>query len=420
MSRLRLIAAPLLLALVLSACGGTPASTPTGSGAATASAPASAAGEASAAAESSAAPAASAVADLVATAQALANDPTAIANLQATVLAQKPTTDGCDPSMQNVNADSSTLQASWTADNQINLKGELDAPEDTDFFVFVYNNGAPIYWANFPEIKPNGKSWDFTTTTPSPDDLVLGELSRQNPYTPDSKICVGVTGLKGDVSVEDLTDPSKAMDAVLVQLKLPVGGAAPAAIVMPTVNPAGGVDICTDSAELPVAKFKQIAPLLEGAYADALKGAQAWQSDARLYEMTVSCAILGNLNWEFKWLSDSAKKATSNTAREPKPDESFGPNYEDIAARKTIDPTAVTIKIDQLGDAIIGAGYAEDSVVGVLGGITLSEATKDNFLFQTPEGGADGPYYQVSIQVNPDDLGERVLVDATSGKVYKP
>lgn len=416
MSRLRFVLAVLLAALVLSACGGTPAATSDTSSAASS-------GAAESSSTASAPPAVpSAVGDLVATAQALANDPTAIANLQATVLAQKPTSDGCDPSMQDLNAASSSLAASWTADNQINLKGELDAPEDADFFVFVYNNGAPIYWANFPDIKPSGKSWDFTTTTPAADDMIMGELSKQNPYTPDSKICVGVTVLKPGLEMSDLTDPAKAKEAVLVQLKLPVGGTAPAAIALPTANPAGGEGICTDEAQLPLAKFKDAAPLLAGAYADALKGAQAWQADARLYEMQLSCGLLGGLRWEFSWVSDAAKKTIGNSAREPEitAESMEAGNYEEVAKRATLDPTSVAISLDKLGDALLEAGYQPTNAVGLLGGITLGQATKDNFMFTPPEGGDEGLYYRVSVQVKPDELGQNVLVDATSGKVYKP
>lgn len=412
MTRFRLLVAVLLTVLV-SACGSTPAATPAESSAAVASAPADAA--------ASALPLPSEAADILATAQALANDPTALAELQATILAQKPTTDGCDPSMQNLNAERADLEATWTADNQINLKGEVDVPADASFFVFVYNNGAPIYWANFPEITPSGKSWDFTTTTPAPDDMVMGELSRENPYTPDSKICVGVTALSADMDLSDLSDVSKMREAVLLQLKLPVGGTAPSAIVMPTANPAGGEGICTDSAELPIAKFKDVAPLAAGAYADALAGAQAWQSDARLYEMRVSCAIMGDLRWEFRWASESAQQVGFNSAREPEvaPDSGQAIDYESVAERDTIDPTGVATTIDKLGDALVAAGYQPTQVVGILGGISLGEATSDDFSFQTPEGANDGIYYRLPIQVNPDDLGEQVMVDATSGEVYK-
>lgn len=413
MARFRFVVTLLLVALVLSACGGSPAAAPDASSAAGAS---TAAGAAAPAAD------ASQVADLVTTAQALANDPTALAELQATVLAQKPTSDGCDPATQNVNADRSSLQATWTADNQINLKGELDAPEDATFFVFVFNNGAPIYWANFPEIKPSGKSWDFTTTSPAADDAIMGDLSKENPYTPDSKICVSVTVLKPGLDLSELTDPAKAQEALLAQLRLPVGGTAPAAIALPTANPAGGEGICGEDGTVPIAKFKEMAPLLEGAYADALKGAQAWQADARLYEVSVGCAILSGLRWEFAWLSDSAKKLTVNTAREPEaaPEDSLGRTYETDGTRETVDLAAVPITLDKLGDALVAGGYTAEQSLGVLSQIKLGHATKENFAFQTPEGGAAGLYYQLSIQVKPDDLGERVMVSATDGKVYKP
>lgn len=423
MPNLRRAILVVLAALVLSACGGGAA--PSGGSAGSSAAPAASANAAPTTAPDPAAVASalpSDAADLMATGMALANNPTAVAELQATILAQKPTTDGCDPSMTDINADSSSLTATWTADARIALKGTLDAPADTDFLVFVYNNGAPIYWALFNEIDPSNTEWDYVSTTPPADDPIMGDLARQNPYTPDSKICVGVTGIKGDADLSDLTDPAKAREALVVQLRLPVGGDAPAQVALPTANPAGGAGICNDQGELPLANFGQIAPLVAGAYADAQAGAQTWQSDARLYQMEVGCDLFGGLRWDFSWVSDSAGQAVTNTPKEPTPDpeNSLAPSYDSVKDRETIDPTAVATTIEELGAALVDAGYAPTTVIGVLGRITLGQATEGDFTFQPPEGGPEGVYYRVSLQLNPEELGTSVLVDAASGQVYKP
>ena len=307
-------------------------------------------------------------ADVAATARELATNPTAMASLQATIMAEKPTEDGCDPNLQNVNAERSTLKAAWTPDARINLNGTLDAPDDATFFVFVYNNGAPIYWANFPEVKPANKTWDFTTTTPAGDDVVMGDLARQNPYEPGDKICVGVTALKAGVNLTDLTDAKTAQEALIAQLRLPVGGTAPAAVVLPTANPASGAGICNELGDLPLAKFKDLASLLAGAYADAQKGAKAWQADARLYKMRVKCAVLGGVRWDFSWVSDAAQQAAENSAKEPTiaAEGSTGPSYEDAGKSQTIDPTAVPITLDKLGEALIGAGFSPTHTVSIV------------------------------------------------------
>ena len=99
----------------------------------------------------------------------------------------------------------------------------------------------------------------------------MGDLAKQNPYEPGDKICVGVSALKPGVSLTDLTSAEKAQEAIVAQLRLPVGGTAPAAILLPTANPAGGAGICTDEGDITLAKFKDLAPLVAGAYSDAQK-----------------------------------------------------------------------------------------------------------------------------------------------------
>jgi hypothetical protein len=133
---------------------------------------------------------------------------------------------------------------------------------------------------------------------------------------------------------------------------------------------------------------------------------------------------LGGLAWDFIWISDSTQKVGQNSPQKPdvapETQETHSvPAYDTVRKSQTIDPTAVPVTIEKLGDVLIGAGFAPTAIVPVLGRITLSTAAKENTVLRPPTDGSEGIYYKLSVAQSPDDLGEVVLVDATTGKVYR-
>lgn len=254
-----LIGTVLLLALLLSACGAaensqvdTAPNTPSTAAVAPDTAPATdAASEASTAASVAAdavepstatEPEASAAAGDSATAsstldigQALDAAASAVAAASAANAAAGPSDDGCPSGMTIANPEKAPLSATWNPDGTITVRGGLDIPADSMMAMYAYQDGAEVGWALFGEfgmlevVQP----FEQTSTIPPADDVIYGEMAKQNPYQSGSQVCVALMAIRGDASVEDMTDPAKQDELLLTRVRLPVGGDAPAEIVLP-------------------------------------------------------------------------------------------------------------------------------------------------------------------------------------------
>ena len=260
-----LIGTALMLALLLSACGAaenvqidTAPNTPSTAAADTAPAsdaatepstpPASTATDAEASAAGAAEPStpaateAGAAADDEAAAsstldigEALDAAASAVAAASAANVAAGPSDDGCPSGMTPANPEKSSLSATWNPEGTISVSGGLDVPANSTMMMFTYQDGTEVGWALFGSYGMIEMSQPFeqTSSIPKADDMLYGEMAKENPYQPGSLVCVALMAIRADASVEDMTDPAKQDELLLTRVRLPVGGDAPSEIILP-------------------------------------------------------------------------------------------------------------------------------------------------------------------------------------------
>jgi hypothetical protein len=159
----------------------------------------------------------------------------AVAAASAANAAAGPSDDGCPSGMTPAHPENASLTATWNPEGTITVRGGLDVPADSTMLMFTYQDGTEVGWAQFGSfgIIEAGPAFEQTSTIPPADDIIYGEMARQNPYQPGSLVCVALMAIRGDASVEDLTDPAKQDELLLTRVRLPVVGDAPAEIVLP-------------------------------------------------------------------------------------------------------------------------------------------------------------------------------------------
>lgn len=235
----------LMLVLVLTACGAGESGTQ--------AAPSPAAASKAAAAEPSTAPSAAPLSEAAGAEASAATEgyaeasstldvgaaidlaASAVAEASTANAAAGPSDDGCPAALTATKPERASLAATWNPQGTISVRGELDVPADSTIMMFTYQDGTEVGWAQFGSfgIIEAGTPFDQTSTIPQADDIIYGEMAKEHPYQPGSPVYVGLIAMRGDVSIDDMSDPAKRDAALLARVRLPVGGDAPAEITLP-------------------------------------------------------------------------------------------------------------------------------------------------------------------------------------------
>lgn len=155
---------------------------------------------------------------------------------------------------------------------------------------------------------------------------------------------------------------------------------------------------------------------LEGADATLQAGleritqlAEAWEEDARLVALRLGCPLLEiGYQWEATYFSESVQAFYSTDTAEVLAAE---------ADPRTI-PTLETADLSILAvyRSLLRAGYAEDSQLGALGGVTIRQST-DAQPFGPPSAPTGDIYYHVSVLERGEVID--VWIAASDGTIYR-
>jgi hypothetical protein len=148
---------------------------------------------------------------------------------------------------------------------------------------------------------------------------------------------------------------------------------------------------------------------LDEALASAAEKATAWQPDARLHRLRLSCAVLEpRFRWQMTYYSDTAQLFFHSDTGELEPAEV---EPSDVGTLPTEDFSFVMLR-----RSLAKAGYADDAVLNPATGVDIRLNTT-KLGFGPPDAPKNDVYFHVAIELRGET--KDIFVSATSGTVYQ-
>lgn len=148
---------------------------------------------------------------------------------------------------------------------------------------------------------------------------------------------------------------------------------------------------------------------LEGGIDRITQLAKEWEEDARLFALRLGCPLLETgYQWEATYFSESAQAF-------------YGTDTAEIQAAEDDPETIPTLDTEDLSilsvyRSLLRAGYAEDSLLGAVGGVTIRQSTEAQ-RFGPPTAPVGDIYYHVSVLERGEVID--VWIAASDGTPYR-
>lgn len=137
--------------------------------------------------------------------------------------------------------------------------------------------------------------------------------------------------------------------------------------------------------------------------------AREWEEDARLFALRLGCPLLETgFQWEATYFSESAQAFYGTDTAETLAAE------DDPETIPTLDTDRLSVRSVYL--SLLRAGYAEDSLLGAVGGVTIRQSTEAQ-RFGPPTAPVGDIYYHVAVLERGEVID--IWIAASSGTPYR-